>query len=65
LAFKKNLLKIEKRKMEDFLMIKTENTLQTKICCHKNKKEEKYFNCYYNNYSKQIREIYYCNNIIV
>jgi len=50
--------------MEDFLMIKTENTLQTKICCHKNKKEEKYFNCYYN-YSKKIREIYYCNNIIV
>lgn len=45
-------------------MIKTENTLQTKICCHKNKKEEKYFNCYYN-YSKKIREIYYCNNIIV
>jgi len=64
LAFKKNLLKDEKRKMEDFLMIKTENTLQTKICCHKNKKEEKYFNCYYN-YSKKIREIYYCNNIIV
>lgn len=51
--------------MEDFLMIKTENTLQTKICCHKNKKEEKYFNCYYYNYSKKIREIYYCNNIIV